>query len=210
MEESCDLIPAGTRVRVKKLTRKGDQVRYSNTNPDRSAPRWANDLARLAGTEGVVAKSGFGKHLGTDVRFPNGNLWCFFEEDLEILSGPATVGRKHPLIGTWITETEDSDAAFTISVKDGALAVSGFCLSDGERFIISALSWDGERLRFTARMPSTSAVTWNCFSIRPDGKANLELTLHEVWKKKTNSKGIGQNSRRTKRFSRLRHLRSFQ
>jgi hypothetical protein len=33
-------------------------------------------------------------------------------------------------------------------------------------------------------MPSTSYTTKLLFRIRPDGKADLELTLYEVWKKK--------------------------
>lgn len=90
----------------------------------------------------------------------------------------------HPLIGTWVTSDEDSDAAFTFSVADGEFCVSGFCQSDGEEFEISGVNWDGVALTFNAIMPSTGFATKNVFSIRPDGKLDLELTTREVWKKK--------------------------
>ena len=79
------MIPVGTRVRIKELTKARDSKRYSAKNADPSAPRWVPALAKLAKTEGIVAKSGFGKHSGTDVRFSDGQFWCFFEEDLEIM-----------------------------------------------------------------------------------------------------------------------------
>ena len=89
----------------------------------------------------------------------------------------------HPLVGTWITEDEDSNVAFTISVRDGTFAVAGFCRMDGEAFEISELEWDGDFLCFLARMPSTDTVTKNRFRIRVDGQADLECTIYEVWKK---------------------------
>jgi hypothetical protein len=90
----------------------------------------------------------------------------------------------HALIGTWITEEEDSNVAFRVSLRNGKLRVSGFCRSDGEEFEIKKLKWDGKALSFTARMPSTDTVIKNVFRIRPDGKVDLELTMYEVWKKK--------------------------
>jgi hypothetical protein len=88
----------------------------------------------------------------------------------------------HPLIGTWVTNEEDSDAAFTISVTDGEFRVSGVCQSDGETFEIEGVNWDGSALTFTAIMPSTGFVTKNVFRVRPDGQLDLELTTYEVWK----------------------------
>jgi hypothetical protein len=95
-----------------------------------------------------------------------------------------SIQADHPLIGTWVTSNQDSDAAFTFSVADGEFRVSGFCQPDGEKFEISGVTWNGTALAFTAIMPSTGWATKNVFSIRPDGKLNLELTTHEVWKKK--------------------------
>lgn len=96
---------------------------------------------------------------------------------------PPKIQADHPLVGTWITEEEDSNVAFTISVQDGAFAVAGFCRMDGEAFEISELAWDGDALTFRARMPSTDTVTKNLFRIRADGRAELECTIYEIWKK---------------------------
>lgn len=88
------------------------------------------------------------------------------------------------LIGTWITEDEDSNVSFTFSAKNNKLHVSGFCRSDGEVFEIKKVRWDGKTLSFTARMPSTDTVTKNIFRVRRDGRLDLELTTYEIWKKK--------------------------
>ena len=95
----------------------------------------------------------------------------------------------HPLVGTWITDAEDSDAAFTVSVKNNKFCVSGICRSDGEAFKITHARWDGKALSFTARMPSTDTRTENVFRLRRDGGADLELTTYEVWKKKEVKRG---------------------
>ena len=90
----------------------------------------------------------------------------------------------HPLVGTWVTEEEDSRAAFVISVSRNKFRVSGFSRPDGEAFKITQLKWDGRALSFTARMPSTGWTTRNVLRLRRDGNANLEITLFEIWKKK--------------------------
>ena len=88
------------------------------------------------------------------------------------------------LEGTWVTEEEDSDAEFSFVVKDGHLEVSGVCRSDGEAFEIEDIVWDGASLSFTAIMPSTGFKSKNSFRMRDDGKADLELTYRETWKKR--------------------------
>jgi hypothetical protein len=95
-----------------------------------------------------------------------------------------TIRINDTLLGTWITENEDSNAAFTVSAKNNRYRVAGFCRSDGEMFEITRVKWDGKALSFIARMPSTKAVSKNVFRIRQDGKLDLELTTYEVWKKK--------------------------
>ncbi len=90
----------------------------------------------------------------------------------------------HPLVGTWITEDEDSNCAYVISVANNQFQISGFCRSDGEQFQITEVTWDGEELSFIARLPSTEWVTKNVFRVRPDGMADLALTSYEIWKKK--------------------------
>jgi hypothetical protein len=97
---------------------------------------------------------------------------------------PPSVSADHPLIGTWVTDQDDSDAAITFSAKGDTLRVSGFCISDREEFEITKVKWDGKILSFTARMPSTETITKNVFRVRQDGKLTLELTTYEVWKKK--------------------------
>ncbi len=95
-----------------------------------------------------------------------------------------TIRPDHPFIGTWITDEEDSDAAFVVAVGRTKFRVSGFSRSDGEAFKITQTKWDGRSLSFTSRMPSTGHTTRNVFRLRRDGKAILEFTQCEVWKKK--------------------------
>jgi hypothetical protein len=95
-----------------------------------------------------------------------------------------TMPEDHPLIGTWITDDEDSNVAVMISVKNGSPHVECFIRSDGEFYEISNLSWDGTRLEFEGLIPSSGWRTRHVFSAAPDGTANVEFTWFEVWKKK--------------------------
>lgn len=88
------------------------------------------------------------------------------------------------LVGTWTTEDEDSNAEFSFVIEKGTFQVSGVDLSDGENFQVEEIVWDGEALSFTAVMLSTGFVSRNVFRAQPDGKAELELTLYEIWKKR--------------------------
>lgn len=88
------------------------------------------------------------------------------------------------LAGIWTTENEDSNAEFSFVIEKGAFQVSGLDLSDGEKFQIEEVVWDGNALSFTATMPSTGFVSQNVFRVQPDGKAELELTIYETWKKR--------------------------
>ncbi len=90
----------------------------------------------------------------------------------------------HPLIGTWVTKDEDSDAVFTISVSGGEFSVTGYCHSDGELFEIGDIVWDGKWLSFLATMPSTNTRTRNSFHALGDGTAVLRYTIEEIWIKK--------------------------
>jgi hypothetical protein len=60
----------------------------------------------------------------------------------------------------------------------------GFCRSSGEEFDITEVNWDGAALSFIATFPPTGNVTKNVFRVRLDGRADLELTSYEIWKKK--------------------------
>ena len=111
------------------------------------------------------------------------------------------------LIGTWITDEDDSNAAFAFSSKNNKLRVYGFCRSDGEEFKITRVKWDGKVLSFVARMPSTEAVTKNVFRIRPDGKLDFELTTYEVWKKSDVKPGEIPKAWRAARATPYTHVR---
>jgi hypothetical protein len=111
------------------------------------------------------------------------NRWGKYPSDIETFV-ISEIPEDHPLVGTWITDEEDSDAAFIFTIENGYIEVSGFCRSDGEKFEIRNTKWDGEILTFTARMPSTDYTSINSFQMRPDGRADLTLTIFEVWKKK--------------------------
>ena len=101
----------------------------------------------------------------------------------------SNISTKHPLIGTWITSDEDSDATFIIGVKDGKFQVAGFTRSDKEKFIIKDVKWDGTTLRFYSLMPSTNFKTVHAFRANPDGTAEVEFTWWETWKKMTPKRG---------------------
>jgi hypothetical protein len=99
-------------------------------------------------------------------------------------TGMSLIPVDHPLIGTWVTDDEDSDAAFVVAAVGNQLQVTGFCRSSGEAFEITDAKWDGAALSFVATFPPTGTVTKNVFRVRPDGRADLELTSYEIWKKK--------------------------
>jgi len=108
---------------------------------------------------------------------------------------------EHPLIGTWITDDEDSDAAFVVAVVGNQLQVGGFCRSSGEEFDITEVSWDDGALSFVATFPPTGTVTKNVFRVRPDGRAVLELTSYEIWKKKDVKPGDPPEAWRTPKLA---------
>lgn len=92
----------------------------------------------------------------------------------------------HAFLGEWVTEGEDSDVSFEISASGDSFHVTGVCISDGEEFEIHNFSSGDKWLSFDAIMPSTGWRSKNVFKLRADGKADLELTIYEVWKKKEN------------------------
>jgi hypothetical protein len=94
------------------------------------------------------------------------------------------ISKEHPLVGTWITEDEDSDSAYVVKASRGRFVVSGFCRSDGERFRITQTRWDGLNLSFEALMPSTKWKSRHVFRLKKDGSVEHEITIWENWKKK--------------------------
>jgi hypothetical protein len=57
------------------------------------------------------------------------------------------------ILGKW--QVIDSNARFIISFIDGSIHIEGWDSSDGEKFNISDLEWNGKRLKCTFLMPST-------------------------------------------------------
>ncbi len=58
-----------------------------------------------------------------------------------------------PFLGAW--QPEDSSAIFRACMSGGQLRVDGWDSADGERFVISAVAFDGTELRFDSLRPST-------------------------------------------------------
>lgn len=96
----------------------------------------------------------------------------------------------HPLVGTWITEDEDSDVALVVKAVRGRFAVSGFCRSDGERLRVTKVCWDGEALSFDTLVPSTKCRAKHVFRLQADGRAEVEFTFVDIWKKKDVKPGV--------------------
>ena len=93
----------------------------------------------------------------------------------------------HPLVGTWVSDEGDSFAEFTILPAPEGFSVTGVDRSDGERFQISDISWDGKHLRFTSVMPSTGYGAKHVLTLTSRDLIEHELTIFEVWKRKEQS-----------------------
>ncbi|MBN2107984.1 MAG: hypothetical protein JW832_11210 [Deltaproteobacteria bacterium] len=101
-------------------------------------------------------------------------------------SAPVSPGTAGPdIAGEW--QVVDSTARFKISYVDGAIHIEGWDSSDGEKFRIADLQWDGKRLRGIFVMPSTNGTTYsdlllidaNTFKGTYKGDSSGE----EVWKR---------------------------
>jgi hypothetical protein len=62
--------------------------------------------------------------------------------------------------------------------------VSGVDVSDGERFVISDVRWDGTELHFTSLMPSTSYELMRTIRVVGDGVIEHQWQRVEIWHKK--------------------------
>ena len=99
------------------------------------------------------------------------------------------VPSDHVLVGTWVYhapegETSETQAVFTVTVRNGSFQVTGVDETDGEAFVVSALEWDGRWLRFESLMPSTG---WRAkHALRSCGADQLEhqVTLFETWRRR--------------------------
>jgi hypothetical protein len=104
------------------------------------------------------------------------------------------IDRNHPLIGTWITEEEDSSAEITIAFETGHFRVTGYGSMSKEKFIIENLSWDGKKLKFTSRIPSSNDAVKHMLMLLPDLKVDHELTFCDAWKRKDTNEVFAKES----------------
>lgn len=91
---------------------------------------------------------------------------------------------RHALIGTWFLD-DDSAVEYTVSTLGDSCTVSGVDLSDGEKFVITDVLWDGAELHFTTLMPSTQYKLRHIFRVRSEYELEHEWIRVEMWRKKT-------------------------
>lgn len=93
----------------------------------------------------------------------------------------------NPLCGVWRYFEEDSEdyyrAEYTISVSNGEFQVSAIDRSDGEKFEISDISWNGVSLSFHSYVPSTERCGISQLRYVGDGKVEFlfTFTIREIW-----------------------------
>ena len=96
---------------------------------------------------------------------------------------PRTSGQD--ISGEW--QVVDSNARFKISFVDGDIYLEGWDSSNGEKFRISDVQWDGKRLKGMFVMPSTKGITYsNLLLIDPNtlkGAYKGDSSGEEVWKR---------------------------
>jgi hypothetical protein len=92
-----------------------------------------------------------------------------------------SMNAKHPLVGVWRPPDGDESAEYTIRAAGGGFQVSGVDRYDGENFVISDVSWDGEVLRFTSTMPSTSWELQHEFRVLDGSVVEHTYIRREVW-----------------------------
>ena len=90
---------------------------------------------------------------------------------------------QHPLIGTWTFE-DSTSVEYTITALGESPMVTGVDVEDGEKMVISNLSWDGVELRFKSVIPSNGYKLLHIFRSVAQDTAEHEWTCVEQWKKK--------------------------
>lgn len=90
---------------------------------------------------------------------------------------------QHPLIGTWMLDDQTA-FEYTISALGESPVVTGVDLYDGEKVVISDLSWNGVELRFKSLVPSNNYELLHIFRSISDEEAEHEWTRIEKWVKK--------------------------
>jgi hypothetical protein len=114
--------------------------------------------------------------------------WEDPEEKVRVL-----VRYNHPLVGTW-EEVEnpvsETSVVYKIAVVDGHFVVSGIDESDGTKFKISNVQWDGAGLQFTSLFPPTGHRVKHVLRAFKPGLVDHEITStdYEVWRKRPQKK----------------------
>jgi hypothetical protein len=96
---------------------------------------------------------------------------------------------NHPLVGAWQeveNQVSESSVVYTIAVVKGRFAVSGIDESDGTKFKISNVRWDGAALQFSSLFPPTGHRVEHVFRALRPRLVNHELTYtgFELWRKR--------------------------
>ncbi|MBU2709163.1 hypothetical protein KCM76_24420 [Zooshikella marina] len=94
-----------------------------------------------------------------------------------------SIQSNHPLIGTWITENDDSAVEFTIYPEGSTLQVKGRDRMDGESFVITEIEFSNAQLSFRSTMPSTGHTVVNRMKSVSKGLVDFEYTIKETWVK---------------------------
>jgi len=95
---------------------------------------------------------------------------------------PVPLLSAHPLVGIWeCSDPEWANARFTVRATVVGFAVEGIDTSDGERFTISDVVWDGTTLRFDSRMESTGHEVEHEFTIIDRDRVRHRYSIVEVW-----------------------------
>ncbi len=94
------------------------------------------------------------------------------------------VSFRHPLIGTW-TLGDSTDVEYTVSALGEFPVVTGIDRSDGEKLVISDLSWNGTELRFKSLVPSNNYELLHIFRSISEIEAEHAWTRVEKWTKKS-------------------------
>lgn len=98
----------------------------------------------------------------------------------------SSVPEKSAITGTWAVK--DSSAKFRIYFSEGHIAIDGWDSNDGEKFIITDISWDGKRLKGKFVIPSTGYTTFSDLELVDDktlsGQYRGDTSAgDEIWEK---------------------------
>jgi hypothetical protein len=100
----------------------------------------------------------------------------------------------HPLVGKWQeveNNVQETSAIFDVTVIKGQFVVNGIDETDGTKFRISNVRWDGKRLHFTSVFPPTGHRAKHVFqAIKPDLVNHwITYTDLELWRRRPPKEG---------------------